>query len=114
MIKGQKPSQAVVDEFLLHYGVPGMRWGVRKGRSNKSSASKGKSSKKKKKKPKASELTDAQLRTAVQRMNLERQYKELQKYNSNPGSKFVGKVAKTTLTAAATQQAAKAVSKAMP
>ena len=49
---------------VKHYGTKGMRWGVRKDKS--SSGVK-----------KASELTDAQLQSAVKRLRLEQEYSKL-------------------------------------
>lgn len=89
-----------LDEILEHYGVPGMKWGVRrseaqlaKARANRkkaedkersaeekvasksgSSSDSGKSSSKK---AKPSEMSDEELRTALNRMNMERQYTQM-------------------------------------
>ena len=68
--------------FLQHYGVLGMKWGRRKARSNVSSNKKPKSTKntttsKPKPKPPQRQLSDAELRAAVNRLRLEREYAEL-------------------------------------
>lgn len=55
------------DNSFGHWGVKGMRWGVRKDRSASSAPAR----------PKASELSDADLQKAVSRMNLEIQYSSL-------------------------------------
>lgn len=72
------------DDFLQHYGVLGMKWGRRKARSNVSSNKKPKSTKntttskpKPKPKPSQRQLSDAELRAAVNRLRLEREYAEL-------------------------------------
>ena len=72
-----------VDDFLQHFGVKGMKWGQRlrdrKAAKNKSSADSAKSIQirdtAKKATPKA--LTNAQLKTAIERMNLEQNFKRL-------------------------------------
>ena len=72
------------DDFLQHYGVLGMKWGHRKAKSNVSSNKKPKSTKntttskpKPKPKPTQKRLSDAELRAAVNRLRLEREYAEL-------------------------------------
>lgn len=59
-----------IDDFLQHYGKKGMRWGSRKGKtSNKSSKSNSL--------PKAKDLSDEDLKKAVGRMQMEKQYNQL-------------------------------------
>ena len=73
------------DDFLKHYGVLGMKWGKRKARSTVSSNNKSKSTAitkpkqtpKPKSKPTQRRLSDAELRAAVNRLRLEREYAEL-------------------------------------
>jgi hypothetical protein len=93
-----------LDDMLAHFGVRGMRWGVRKksgsensgdaakkdAKKSEDSADAPKSSAKKPAEPDATggkktsnkksnvdELTDAQLREAVNRLQMEKQYKDL-------------------------------------
>lgn len=68
------------DDFLQHYGVLGMKWGKRKARNNVSSNKKPKNTKnttKPKPMPTQRRLSDAELRAAVNRMRLEREYADL-------------------------------------
>lgn len=91
------------DEILMHYGVKGMKWGVRRtpaqlghrpsGSRKKKSASSSKGAARKKRisglvkkrmatktvtrRKKASEFTDDELQAAVKRLQLEKQYNEL-------------------------------------
>lgn len=77
------------NDFLAHYGVPGMKWGRRKSRSSTvetSSSSKSKVSddakevaeaKKKIAKGGTDSLNNKELQAVVNRMNLEQQYTKL-------------------------------------
>lgn len=72
--------------YLAHYGIRGMKWGVRRtlaqlGRALKGSPGKGSVVKKPdgppKPKPKSlSEMSDSELRAKLDRINMERQYKQ--------------------------------------
>lgn len=78
-------THATTEEFLAHYGVPGMKWGKRNNKSaNKEPAS---SDAKKtaeligrKKTSGTSALSNKELQTVIQRKQLEQQYAQL-----NPG-----------------------------
>jgi hypothetical protein len=59
------------EEFLSHYGVKGMQWGVRKKSSAPSFTNATKT--------KAKTLTDAELKAAVQRLKLEKEYVQISK-----------------------------------
>ena len=62
-------------KVIIHYGIKGMKWGVRKDRSkSKSSAVK--------------KMSDEDLRAAVNRLQLERQYDSL---TNSPGLGSKGK-----------------------
>lgn len=105
------------DEFLEHFGVKGMRWGVRRSRkqlaraakeregsessSNSARASKTKS--KKESKLKVSEMSDAELRQRLNRMNMEKQYRELTAPKGNPVAAAGKKVASNVVKGVAEQ-----------
>ena len=63
----------VSEEFLAHYGVRGMKWGVRKKRSASADAQRHKSNKKKALK----ELSDDELKSLVNRLNMEQNARRL-------------------------------------
>ena len=65
-----------VEEFIEHHGVRGMKWGVRKARSNvKPSSDYKKTAPHRQKHP--SELTNKQLKAVNERANLEKNFKQL-------------------------------------
>lgn len=91
---------AAVDD-ILHFGVKGMKWGVRKKRGSSSSSGKGdgkplspdaeraKSHKTVAKKHGTDALGNKELQELVTRLNLEQQYSRLTTQNRNAGKKFV-------------------------
>lgn len=86
---------------LYHYGVPGMKWGKRRSRS--SSSTKGSEDHEKAKELKlkgTKNLSNAELKTLNQRMQLESQYKNLDPSKVKKGMKIVSgvAVAGTTVT----------------
>lgn len=73
------------DEFLAHFGVRGMKWGVRKKRSASSDAQHHGANKKKALK----ELSDDDLRTLVNRLNMEQNARRLNPSKVNAGHNAV-------------------------
>lgn len=75
---------------LKHYGIKGMRWGIRKDRSASRSADS--VAAKKLKRKRIEEMSNTELAQLNKRLQLERQYKDLTKKDTNPGLKFVSNV----------------------
>lgn len=86
---------------LAHYGIPGMKWGVR--RSQKQLARIDKKAKKqgwsedaenaaKIKTKKLKQMSNADLKKLNERMRLENEYKNLNKQRKNAGRKFVSEI----------------------
>lgn len=89
-----------VENFLAHYGVKGQKWGVRRRRQ--SQASKDHATNRK-----LAAMSDAELQQTVNRIRMEKQYKELEKSKIKKGHD----AAKTILAVGATVNAAIAFSK---
>lgn len=88
---------------LSHYGVPGMRWGVRRSGASSTSSriKKGPPSDDFKKmqdmkKRGTKNLTTAELKELTGRMQLEKQYKDLSKAQVSKGKAYVTDLFKTT------------------
>ena len=89
---------------LYHYGVLGMKWGVRRKRATVASSKPKKRSSqsedhiraKQLKKKKLSQMSNAELRELNNRLQLESQYKNLKRQNVSAGKKFVKDVAYET------------------
>ena len=104
----------MIDEnFIEHFGVRGMKWGIRKKSSKGRKGAKGKT--------KVSDLSDEVLAKKVKRMNMEKQYKDLKKNKRDQsivrkGAKvtgqILGKSAKKSLTSFSTKQMTAALEKA--
>lgn len=106
----------MINDELYHYGVPGMKWGVRKSqnkldridkRSKKNDWSEDAATAAKIKTKKVSQMTNAELRKLNDRKNLEQQYANLTK-NSSKGRAAVKAfiAAAGTLTAVSAAAAA--------
>ena len=97
-----------MDNELYHYGVLGMKWGVRRGGSRSSGSSRRKKYRlnlsddartaEKLKKKKLGEMSNAELRKLNERQNLERNYRQLNKSHIAKGMAFVTSAAATTGT----------------
>lgn len=71
------------EDFLAHYGKLGMKWGVRRARSSENVATG-----MLRKKP-ARSLSDAELKQAIGRMQLEKQYRDLNPKGLSKANKIV-------------------------
>lgn len=97
------------NDELLHYGILGMKWGVRRtpeqlrrarGELKSESSSKQTSSKKSRS---LSDLSDDELKKKVQRLQLEEQYKRLNPERVSAGKKFAKKILNDVVVPAATE-----------
>lgn len=70
-------TSAVVDTFLEHFGIKGMRWGVRKTRPLSADAKAKQATKEKVKQDKIGSVSNAKLQEAIRRMQLEQDFKRL-------------------------------------
>ena len=115
-----------LEEFLEHYGVKGMRWGVHRSRSARRKAS-GKPDNGPKAKPKQAsstpkkksvkDMTDEELKAAVQRIELERKYSQLAPSTKSKGAqaakKFMAKNGEAIAGRFLQEAAAVAIKKAL-
>lgn len=110
---------------LMHYGILGMKWGVRRseaqlararGKKDPSPDKKEKTSRKKDAKNRRT-LSDADLKQKIERLKLEKQFKDLTDDDVSPGKKIATEILKTAgtkvLSGAAAGAAAYAVKVAM-
>lgn len=91
---------------LKHYGVPGMKWGVKRSRPRHSDSAHLKSIRKKRIK----EMSNQDLRDANQRLQLEGQYRSLSR-NASAGKRAVTAFIKTSGTITAFAAAVKVYKK---
>lgn len=100
-------------EFLEHYGVKGMKWGVRRKRSSERVTAA----------DRARKMSDDELRSAVNRLQMEKQYRDLSNTLSKRSGndiaadllKSYGKTAMGIVTSSVTAHyVRKALNKSMP
>lgn len=102
-----KQTALSVEDFIAHFGVRGMRWGVHRSRSSRAAAAKGKASShvapdaarakelsKQVKRHGTQSLSNKDLQELVTRMNLESQHGKLKQQHVSEGEKFVKNLAK--------------------
>ncbi len=77
-----------IDNVIEHYGVKGMKWGIRRSRKARRRAAK----------KRAKKMSDSDLRAKVNRLNMEKQYVDLSVGKAkgpsrlNRGAKAVGRI----------------------
>ena len=95
------------EEMLQHYGILGMKWGVRRTPAQLTRANGGAG--KTESSDEIKKMSDSELRSKINRLQMEKQYKQLTSSEISVGRKFVQDV----LTNAAKQTATNYVSKYM-
>jgi len=131
-MKTTQEDKEMISDFIKHYGVKGMKWGRRKsGKSRvhgylkkkyplhsnpkkelaevEGTSSRGSTSRKKKS---VKDLSDTELREAVNRLNMEKQYKSLTKPQRSASRKFVEEVLVNAAKKTASNQVSKGMDKA--
>lgn len=92
---------------LYHYGILGMKWGVRRtpeqlARASKKTSSVHEDYKKAHDNKSVKEMSDAELRARVNRLNMEQQYSKMNLNTVQKGKNFTSNALKTISTVAAT------------
>lgn len=82
----EKPK-FTIGSFLAHYGIRGMKWGVRRQRGPAGTVSSNPAVKTSTP-TKSGKLSDADLQAAVQRMRLEREFRQLSSERTAKGESF--------------------------
>lgn len=95
-------TEVDVDDFIKHYGVLGMRWGVRKGQNGSSGEGAH---------PKAKDLSDAELQKRLKRLQAEDNYERLVAKANEKNNK--GAKVKKIIESAGTEVAKQFVANAM-
>lgn len=124
--EGFKMMYSQTDDYLEHYGIKGMKWGVRRteeqlervrGRPQKLSSNDKVITKRKAERANRRTMSDADLKKRIERLKLEKEFKDLTDQDISPGKKYVSDVlsssGKRFLTSAAAGAMAYAVKAAM-
>ena len=70
-------GKMINEEELMHYGVMGMRWGVRRASKRSGGSKKGKKKKASQQPQTKRRMSNKELNARVKRMQLEKQYRDL-------------------------------------
>lgn len=81
-------TEAPIDS-MYHFGVMGMRWGRKRSKKPKGPSSEEHQIKESLSKKQLRELSNADIKKLTERLQLEKQYRELTKKQMSPGKKFV-------------------------
>ena len=85
---------------LVHYGILGMKWGVRRTQKQLARA-RGKKSAAQESQKKAKSMTDDELRKAISRIEMERKYQDLSTSHIKSGRDYVNSIIDSTTTVTA-------------
>lgn len=110
-----------MNNYMMHYGVLGMKWGVRRERRTitlkrqnpTDHESRPEPTVRVTKKKRVSELSDTELRQAINRIQMEKQLAQLTAKEKSAGAKFVGDVLSGAAKKTATEYTSKYMSKGL-
>ena len=106
-------------EYLEHWGILGMHWGKKKGRKKmpikviKTSSSDDHLTKEQLKTKPLKEMSNKEIRTFTERIQLEKQYSDLTKKEVSKGKKFVNEFLLNPLKEVASRKAKEMIAKQM-
>lgn len=80
-----KHGVVLSEDELAHYGTPGMRWGKRKKKSSSGDSSEPA-------RPDVKKMSDDELRSAINRIKMEKEFAKLTAPEVNRGRKIVGEL----------------------
>lgn len=106
---------------LYHHGIKGMKWGIRRSRAQLGYSSSPRKTKKQAQKVSSKQqrrnemknMSDAELRSRINRIQMEKQYMQLTEPQLSPGKKFVKDVLTNAAKQTVTNYTAKYMTKGM-
>ena len=105
-------GKMINEEELMHYGVLGMRWGVRRASKRRGGSKKKKASRQSQQQPKR-RMSNKELQSRVRRMKLEQQYRDLTNDLTPKTKSKMEKLVSTTVTISKLSTSALAIYKAL-
>ena len=105
-------GKMINEEELMHYGVLGMRWGVRRASKRRGGSKKKKASRQSQQQPKR-RMSNKELQSRVRRMKLEQQYRDLTNDLTPKTKSKMEKLVNTTVTISKLSSSALTIYKAL-
>jgi len=96
-------------EYLKHYGVLGMKWGVRKSRRKAKREAKAATNRR----HRVMDMTDDQIREVIARMKLEREYISLTTPEKSKGRQVVEEILMSSIKSTAKKATSKSMERVM-
>lgn len=105
-----------MNNSLMHWGIAGMKWGVRRNTSSKSSRPDSEDHKTAKslRGKKVREMSNDELKKLTTRLQLEKQFKDLSSSDVSPGQRFIQEVISNAGKQLASKYVANAVETGVP
>ena len=106
-------GKMINEEELMHYGVMGMRWGVRRASKRSGGSKKKKASRQSQQPQKKRRMSNKELQARVKRMQLEKQYRDLTNDLTPKTKSKMEKLVNTTVTISKLSSSAMTIYKAL-